>query len=64
MVLEQPLPAQFSADDSQLLSTMPEGLQTLIDTLQHICEDDGLTVNVENQDYDVWGEIRLLLDLK
>jgi hypothetical protein len=45
-VLDHPLPAQFFADDSQLLSTTPKGLQTAIDTLQNFCEDNGLTVNL------------------
>jgi hypothetical protein len=44
--LDQPLPAQFFADDSLLLSTTPNGLQTAIDTLQNFCEDNGLAVNV------------------
>jgi hypothetical protein len=54
-VLDQPLPAQFFADDSQLLSTTPKGLQTAIDTLQNFCEDNGLAVNVSKTKIMVFG---------
>lgn len=55
ILLGQPLPAQFFADDSQLLSTTPEGLQTAIDTLQTFCEESGLTVNVSKTKIMIFG---------
>lgn len=55
MVLGHPLPAQFFADDSQLLSTTPEGLQTLINALQRFCDENGLTVNVGKTKIMIFG---------
>jgi len=43
---DRAVPAQFFADDSQLISTSPEGLQRLIDILQDFCSSHGLLVNV------------------
>jgi hypothetical protein len=53
-VLDQPLPAQFFADDSQLLSTTPKGLQTAIDTLQNFCEDNGGKCE-QGKNHGFWG---------
>jgi hypothetical protein len=55
-VLDQHLPAQLFANDSQLLSITPKGLQTAIDTLQNFCEDNGLGVNVSKPKIVVFGE--------
>jgi hypothetical protein len=67
-VLDQPLPAQFFADDSQLLFTTAKGLQTAIDTLQNFCDDNGLAVNVSimvlgGETHDTWTYNRAPIEI-
>ena len=44
---DQAVPAQFFADDSQLISTSPQGLQRALGILQSFCNTHGLLVNVD-----------------
>ena len=55
LLFDKHLPAQFFADDSQLLSTTPEGLQSAIDAMQTFCTANGLTVNVGKTKIMVFG---------
>jgi len=44
---DQAVPAQVLADDSQLVSACPQGLQRVLAILQSLCNTHGLSVQVD-----------------
>ena len=50
------VPAQFFADDSQLLSTSASGLQLSLNKMQQFCKSHGLKVNVAKTKILIYGK--------